>query len=93
LSLFLTNEAQRHEDVWGSVYMDPRFLDLGTSDQLHGPADVLRGKDSRYPLYRWLRGSQRQCERRVEGKAERRSLSHASLTLIPTALPRLLSVG
>jgi hypothetical protein len=31
LSLCLTNEAVRHEDVWGSGCIDPRFLDLGTS--------------------------------------------------------------
>jgi hypothetical protein len=31
LSLDLTNKAPRHEDVWGSGCIDPRFLDLGTS--------------------------------------------------------------
>jgi hypothetical protein len=25
------NQALRHEDVWGSGCIDPRFLDLGTS--------------------------------------------------------------
>jgi hypothetical protein len=31
LSLCLTNWALRHEDVWGSGYINPYFLDLGTS--------------------------------------------------------------
>jgi hypothetical protein len=30
-SLTLTNSALRHEDVWGSGYIDPRVLHLGTS--------------------------------------------------------------
>jgi hypothetical protein len=31
LFLCLTNEALRHENVWGSGCIDPSFLDLGTS--------------------------------------------------------------
>jgi hypothetical protein len=31
LSLCLTNQALRHEDVWGSGHIDPHILDLGTS--------------------------------------------------------------
>jgi hypothetical protein len=31
LSLLLTNETLRHEDVWGSECIDSHFLDLGTS--------------------------------------------------------------
>jgi hypothetical protein len=31
LSLCLTNEVLRHQGVWGSVRIDPYFLDLGTS--------------------------------------------------------------
>jgi hypothetical protein len=31
LSLCLTNQALRHEDVWGSGCINPCFLDLGTS--------------------------------------------------------------
>jgi hypothetical protein len=31
LSPCLTNEALRHEGVWGSGCIDPHFLDLGTS--------------------------------------------------------------
>jgi hypothetical protein len=31
MSLCITNEALRHEDVWGSGCIDPHFLDLGTS--------------------------------------------------------------
>jgi hypothetical protein len=31
LSLCLTNQAIRHEGVWGSGCMDPRILDLGIS--------------------------------------------------------------
>jgi hypothetical protein len=31
LSLCLTNQALRHEGVWGSGCLDPQFLDLGTS--------------------------------------------------------------
>jgi hypothetical protein len=27
----LTTKALRHEDIWGNGYIDPRFLDLGTS--------------------------------------------------------------
>jgi hypothetical protein len=30
-SLCLTNQALRHEDVWGSECIDPRILNLGTS--------------------------------------------------------------
>jgi hypothetical protein len=30
-SLRLTNQALLHEGVWGSGYIDPHFLDLGTS--------------------------------------------------------------
>jgi hypothetical protein len=26
-----TNQALRHEDMWGSGCIDPRFLDLGTN--------------------------------------------------------------
>jgi hypothetical protein len=31
LSLYLTNKLLRHEGVWGSGYLDPHFLDVGTS--------------------------------------------------------------
>jgi hypothetical protein len=31
LSLCITNSALRHEGVWGSGYIDPHFLDIGTS--------------------------------------------------------------
>jgi hypothetical protein len=31
LSLCLTNYKLRHEDVWGSVCIDPLILNLGTS--------------------------------------------------------------
>jgi hypothetical protein len=31
ISLCLTNFALRHEDVWGSGFVVPRFLDLDTS--------------------------------------------------------------
>jgi hypothetical protein len=31
LSLCLTNQALRHDGVWGSGCIDPHFLDLGTS--------------------------------------------------------------
>jgi hypothetical protein len=30
-SLSLTNKALRHESLWGSECIDPRFLDLGSS--------------------------------------------------------------
>jgi hypothetical protein len=39
--------ALRHEDVWGRRYIDPYFLDLGTSwrfDELHAPAALPSGK-------------------------------------------------
>jgi hypothetical protein len=42
LSLCLTNYALRHEDVWGSGYIDPLFLDLSTG-QLHVP-DALHSR-------------------------------------------------
>jgi hypothetical protein len=29
--LYVTNLALRHEGVWGSGYIDPHFLDFGTS--------------------------------------------------------------
>jgi hypothetical protein len=41
LSLCLTNEALHDEGVWGSGYIDPHFLDLGTGwrcGQLYAPA-------------------------------------------------------
>jgi hypothetical protein len=40
LSLCLSNKALRHEEVWGSGCINPRFLDLGTSwsGQLYAPA-------------------------------------------------------
>jgi hypothetical protein len=31
LSLYLTNQALRHEDAWGSGCIDPHYLDRGTS--------------------------------------------------------------
>jgi hypothetical protein len=44
LSLCLTNLALRYKDVWGSGFIDPRFLDVGSelemSCQLHTPASL-----------------------------------------------------
>jgi hypothetical protein len=62
LSLCLTNQALRHEGVWGNAYIDLRFLDLGTIWRLavsftpwpHYP----RGKSPRYPSDRRLGGPQ-----------------------------------
>jgi hypothetical protein len=31
LSLCLTNQALRHKSVWDSGYIDPHFIDLGSS--------------------------------------------------------------
>jgi hypothetical protein len=41
-----------YEGVWGSRYIDPRFIDLGTSwrcGQLHAPAALPPGKDPPVP--------------------------------------------
>jgi hypothetical protein len=55
-SLCLTNEALRHEDVWGSRCTDPPFLDLGTSWRWVVSFTLRslyqRGKSPRYPLDR-----------------------------------------
>jgi hypothetical protein len=60
LSLCLTNSALRHEGVWGSGYIDPYFLDLGTSWRWvvsFTPRPLYpRGKSPRYPLDRRLGG-------------------------------------
>jgi hypothetical protein len=66
VSLYVTNCALRHEDVWGSGCIDPRFLDLGTSwrwvviftTRSHYP----RGKSPRYTLDRRLSGPQSRSE-------------------------------
>jgi hypothetical protein len=50
------NKAQRHEDVWGSGCVDPRFLDLGTSWRRmvsFTPQPLYpQGKSPGYPLNR-----------------------------------------
>jgi hypothetical protein len=62
LCLCLTNEALRHEGVWGSGCIDPHFLDLGTSWRRmvsFTPRPLYpRGKSPRYPLDRRLGGPQ-----------------------------------
>jgi hypothetical protein len=63
LSLCLTNQSLRHEDVWGSQCIGPRFLDLGTSWRWVVVSFTLRPlysrrKSPRYPLDRWLGGPQ-----------------------------------
>jgi hypothetical protein len=60
LSLCLTNQALRHEGVWGSGRTDPYFLNLGTSWRWEVSCTPLplypRGKSLRYPLDRRLGG-------------------------------------
>jgi hypothetical protein len=72
LSLCLTNYALAHEGVWGSGYIDPRFLGLGTSWRWvvsFTPLPLyLRGKSPRYPLDRRLGGPQSRYGRRGEEK-------------------------
>jgi hypothetical protein len=62
LSLCLTNYALRHEGLWGSGRIDPRFLDLGTSWRWMVSLTLRpiypRGKRPRYPLDRGLGGPQ-----------------------------------
>jgi hypothetical protein len=62
LSLSLTNYALRHEGVWRSGCIHPRFLDLGTSWRWvvsFTPWSLYpRGKSPRYPLDRRLGGPQ-----------------------------------
>jgi hypothetical protein len=61
-SLCLTNYALRHEGVCGSGFIDPHFLDLGTSWRWMVSFTPLplypQGKSLRYPLDRRLGGSQ-----------------------------------
>jgi hypothetical protein len=57
LSLCLTNQAQRHEGVWGSGYINPRVLDLGTSWRWvvsFTPRPLYRGE--RAPDTHWIGG-------------------------------------
>jgi hypothetical protein len=67
LSLCLTNYALRHEDVWGSGCIDPRFLELGTSWSWvvsFTPRPLYhRGKRPRYALDRRLDETQSQSRR------------------------------
>jgi hypothetical protein len=66
----ITNWAVRHEGLWGSGCVDPRFLDLGTSlkcvvsitPRLLYP----RRKSPRYPLDARLGGPQNRSGRRGE---------------------------
>jgi hypothetical protein len=68
----ITNYSLRHEDVWGSGCIDPRFLDLGTSWRSvvsFTPRPLyLRGKSSRYPLDTRLDGPQSRYGRCGEEK-------------------------
>jgi hypothetical protein len=59
LSLCLTNWVLRYEGVWGSGYINPRFLDLGTSWRwvvnftpwpLYPPAALPEGKEPPVPI-------------------------------------------
>jgi hypothetical protein len=66
----MLNKPLRHEDVWGSGYIDPCFLDLGTSwrkvgsfalrpfyPRGHSPAVLSQGKyPPQYPFYSRLGG-------------------------------------
>jgi hypothetical protein len=90
LSLCLTDYALRHEDVWGSGCIDPRFLDLGTSWRLvvsFTPRPLYpRGKSPRYTLDRRLGGPQSRSGRRgeenllprnfLEGRIIRKNVRH-----------------
>jgi hypothetical protein len=61
-SLCLTNQALRHEGVWGSGFIDPHSLDLGTSWWRVVSFTPLTlypwGNSPRYALYRRLGGPQ-----------------------------------
>jgi hypothetical protein len=89
LFLCLTNQALRHEGVWGSRYIDPHFLDRGTSWRwvvsFTPRPPYPRGKSHRYPLdRRWLGGPQSRSERHGEEKI-------LDLTESRTSTPRLFS--
>jgi hypothetical protein len=74
LSLCVTNEALRHEDVWGSWCIDPHFLDLGSSWTL--------SLYPRYPLYRKLCGLQSRSGRYGEvKKLKPKNISRINLSL------------
>jgi hypothetical protein len=68
LSLCLTNQALRHEDVWGSGCVDPSFLDFGTTRWwvviFTSLPLYLRGKSPWYLLDRRLGGPQNRSGRR-----------------------------
>jgi hypothetical protein len=72
LSLCSTNQALRHEDLWGSGCIYPYFLDLSTSWRwvLSFATQPLypRGKNPWYPLDRRLGGPQSQSGRYGEVK-------------------------
>jgi hypothetical protein len=72
LPLCLTNSALRHEGLWESDCIDPRFLDLGTSWRWgvsFTPRPLYpRRKSPRYPLDRRLGGPQSRSGRRGEDK-------------------------
>jgi hypothetical protein len=88
LSHFLINEALRHEDVWGSGCIDPRFLDLGTSwrwlVRFTSRSLYPRGKSPRYPLDRRLGGPQSRSGHDVE---KRKFFTLPGLELRPLGLP------
>jgi hypothetical protein len=72
LSLCSTNQAPRHEGVWGSGCIDPHFLHLGTSwrwvvNFTHRPL-YPRRKSPRYPLERRFGGPQSRSGRSGEEK-------------------------
>jgi hypothetical protein len=52
----------------GSGCIDPHFLTLGTSGQLHAPAALSPGKEPPYPLDRRLSGPQSRSGRLGEEK-------------------------
>jgi hypothetical protein len=68
----LTNQALCHEDVWGSVCIDPHFLDLGTSWRWVVSFTLrslcARRKGPWYPLDRRLGGPQSRSGRCGEEK-------------------------
>jgi hypothetical protein len=98
LSLFLTNQALRHEGVWGNKSIDPHFLDLGTSWRRvvsFMPGSLYpRGKSPRYSLDRSLVGPDSRSRQYEEEKIPYRDsnsdpsvVQHVASRYIDCAIP------
>jgi hypothetical protein len=94
----LNNEGQCHEGVWGSGFIDPHFLDLGTtslSGQLHVSAALPPGKLSWYWLDRRLDGPQNRSghcgEKKILDPTGSRTPTPLSSSSQPVAISTALS--